>query len=464
MRGRTVQRLEKLKRLYETQQYAQAMQLAKEISLKKIKKERDLFFIVEVYLKNKNYVGAISILQMLYERKKTTKVVFLLGYSFAKKKELEKAEQYYEELISLMPNTIKQHLLRYQLDVEQQKPEEIIILDIERLKQYDDLEKWSCELAHYYAEIGEDEKCLAECEEILLLFPESAIVDQIEQLKQKVLQRKTTISAIEQEKILQKQIGPENVIVNAVNISNIFGNFMKIEAIKQQIIEIFSKIKPLGEMQPFLLIGEKQTGKTRLAQLFVKSFYRLGCIPSAEIAVIRGEQLNGMDVSMQKQFLKNASILIQEAGKLKKETLQLWYQFFKQRQQKGLFILEDDVQGIENLLGEGPISIKDVKYCVVIPEYTAKEWVTFVYDDLISQDYFLEEEAKEVLTALLTYKIGLTARAKRMEMLTQIGQQVIKAAEQRQMKQLRQIVNQRSYATADLLSIKAEDIRRIAQF
>ncbi|HKM00199.1 MAG TPA: tetratricopeptide repeat protein [Mobilitalea sp.] len=174
---------EEVKRKSMEGDYASAQRILDTIDLKKIKNMADLSLMAEVCSENGRYEEAMELLQRIYNKTKTRKVVYLLVLTSIKKMNVEDAEFYLKEYILLAPRDFYRYIFRYQIDKIKGEPYETLIETLRALKETERIEEWAYELAKLYYKAGMEEECINECSDLILWFGEGSYVEKAKILK-----------------------------------------------------------------------------------------------------------------------------------------------------------------------------------------------------------------------------------------------------------------------------------------
>ncbi|HKL80222.1 MAG TPA: hypothetical protein VJ888_07275 [Mobilitalea sp.] len=174
---------EEVKRKSGEGDYASAQRILDTIDLKKIKNMADLSLMAEVCSENGRYEEAMELLQRIYHKSKTRKVVYQLVLTSIKKMNVEDAEDYLKEYILLAPGDFYRYIFRYQIDKIKGEPYETLIETLKTLKKAEHIEEWAYELAKLYYKAGMEEECINECSDLILWFGEGSYVEKAKILK-----------------------------------------------------------------------------------------------------------------------------------------------------------------------------------------------------------------------------------------------------------------------------------------
>ena len=177
-------RIEEIEKLKKKRQYKEAARLADTIEWHRIKNAVTLYKVADLYKICRNYSKCRELLEIAYERSPYAKnVVFALCDICLEFGDFEAATEHYKEYVALAPNDTGVWILKYKMlkALEAGIDERIEIL--ETLKRKDRIEEWEFELATLYHRAGMAEKCVEECDEIILWFGEGSYVYKAMELK-----------------------------------------------------------------------------------------------------------------------------------------------------------------------------------------------------------------------------------------------------------------------------------------
>ena len=123
---------------------------------------------------------------MAYENTNTGRqLAYRLCLISIKLKELDEANEFYQDFIEMAPRDSARFILKYKMAKAKKKPVEELIKILEDYVNIDMEEKWAYELAKLYDVAGEGEKCVNMCDEISLWFAEGKYVVKAMDLKKK---------------------------------------------------------------------------------------------------------------------------------------------------------------------------------------------------------------------------------------------------------------------------------------
>ena len=180
-------KLEEINRLVEKKNYKDAMEVVDSIDWRRVKNVRTLCVVGEIYAANKRYEDSKEIFLLAYHRAPIGKnILYRLIEVSLRMKDIQEAEEFYEEFLEIAPNDSTRYILNYKISKEKQVPLDQQIRILEEYKEKEFTERWSYELAKLYYQNGDTEKCLDLCNEMVLLFSEGKYVMKALDLKNRM--------------------------------------------------------------------------------------------------------------------------------------------------------------------------------------------------------------------------------------------------------------------------------------
>lgn len=175
---------EQIKTLTAEKRFVEAMEIADTIDWRRVRSVAMLISVSEIYKVNKRYEDAKDILLLAYERHPNGRdIVYALCELFIKLGDVVQAIESYKEFMAIAPDDANSCILLYKIYKAQDVSIEEQIDVLEEYKSRDYREKWAYELAYLYHKIGEEAKCVAECDELILWFGEGKYVRKAMELK-----------------------------------------------------------------------------------------------------------------------------------------------------------------------------------------------------------------------------------------------------------------------------------------
>ena len=174
---RTVRTLAAVKEHVENGDLQAAYELVVQLRGKKIKNVQDLNMMSQVCFRMERYEEAKEIAYKVYERTSSRRALAQLIELSIKLGQVEEAEYYlgrYEAVAKSDPTRL---LYRFRIYKLRQEPlgEQIAVL--EQWKEEEYAERWAYELAKLYHKTGNAERCIQECNDIILWFGEGKYVE-----------------------------------------------------------------------------------------------------------------------------------------------------------------------------------------------------------------------------------------------------------------------------------------------
>ncbi len=175
---------DQMKALVAEGNYNAAAEIADSINWRKEKNVNLLVKAGDIYAKLKRYDEAKEILLMAYDRSPIGRmIIYRLSEISIKMKDLEEAEEYYNEFVEIAPHDNLKYVLRYKMSRANQADLPTRIAILEELKEAEYTEEWAYQLAYLYHQAGEIEKCIDTCDELILWFGEGVYVERALELK-----------------------------------------------------------------------------------------------------------------------------------------------------------------------------------------------------------------------------------------------------------------------------------------
>ncbi len=177
-------KLDEIKALVGKQDYAGAASICDTIDWRKVRSNNTLNMVADAYEATKQYDKAKNALLIAYERTPLGRqLAYRLTILSIKEKNLEEAEEFYEDFLEVSPRDMARYLLQYQLAKAKGTDIDVLIGILEKYSQEDVDERWQYELAVLYHRAGYKDKCIALCDEMILWFGDGKYVEKALELK-----------------------------------------------------------------------------------------------------------------------------------------------------------------------------------------------------------------------------------------------------------------------------------------
>ena len=177
-------RIEEMKNLISKNKYAEAMNIADTINWRKVHNINDLIAGSESYEAAGKVEEARELLLVAHERSPIGRMIlYKLCMISIKLKEIDDAQEYYNEFVQIAPHDSLKYILKYNINVAKGADNATLIKILEQLKENDFIEEWAYELAYLYHKTNQGDKCIALCDEIILWFGDGPVVERALELK-----------------------------------------------------------------------------------------------------------------------------------------------------------------------------------------------------------------------------------------------------------------------------------------
>ena len=190
-------KLAQIEKLVAKKDYVTAAKIADGIDWRKVKSVTTLNMVADVYEATNRLEDCYEILNMVYDRSPVgRRVVYRMTEIATKMHDFEEAIDLYKEFVKIAPRDLSKYILKYQIYRERGSSVTDQITILEEYKSYEYDERWAYELACLYEEAGMIDRCIEECDELILWFSEGEYVAKAMELKMKYQE----LTASQQEK------------------------------------------------------------------------------------------------------------------------------------------------------------------------------------------------------------------------------------------------------------------------
>lgn len=178
-------KLDEINRLVEEENYEEAARIADTVEWKRVRNARTLCMISEIYEVNGRLEDSKEILLRAYQRSQIGRtILYRLTEVAIKMKEFDEAVEYYSEFVNAAPHDNSRYILKYKIYRGRGSSLEDQISILEEYKEKEYTEKWAYELAKLYKKAGDAQKCVEECDDLVLWFRQGPYVIKALELKQ----------------------------------------------------------------------------------------------------------------------------------------------------------------------------------------------------------------------------------------------------------------------------------------
>ena len=177
-------KLEQISACAESGDFRGAARTADTIDWRRVKSARTLCMISEIYEANKRYEDGMEILKYAYRRSPQSKtVLYRLTETSLRTGNLPDAKKYYAEFEQAAQHDTSRYVLKYKLLKAEDAPLDEQIAVLKEYKEREYTERWAYELAKLYKKNGQKQRCIEECDDMILWFAEGRYVTRAMELK-----------------------------------------------------------------------------------------------------------------------------------------------------------------------------------------------------------------------------------------------------------------------------------------
>lgn len=178
----------------------------------------------------------------------------------------------------------------------------------------------------------------------------------------------------------------------------IFAYFTSVSGMKKQLIALLEQERHYAGREDskegnLIITGHPGNGKTTLAIDIVKAFQKQRKVKGAKLAKVSGDGFNKKDPEEVIRKLGGGALIIERAGSLKDETVELLSNAMEGMTGGLLVILEDDYKEVERLLKKHPVFAEKFNRSVDIPIFSNDELVAFGKSYAEEKEYFFDDMA-----------------------------------------------------------------------
>lgn len=260
-----------LRKLLGERKYKQAFQVLQEIDVDKVRLVTDLNAFAEIYRKAGKYEKAREMLLRVYEKSPSKRVIYKLACIAILEKNFEDAEGYYEDYMREDPESEERYIIRYRIDKARQLGYDVRIKDLESLKEYEYIEEWGFELAKLYHKAGMAEKCVEECNDIILWFGEGVIVEKARMLRSYYLDGNRVLGSYgsnlerARERAMRQEERAKGMKMDTSELSEQIEEYTKEDHYREIKKELENELKPTTDLQEAMKrdLGLSDTGNVQ---------------------------------------------------------------------------------------------------------------------------------------------------------------------------------------------------------
>lgn len=176
---------EQLDKLVRSRDYVSAAKVAEQIEWKKMKQWSVMSNAIDAFIATGKYDKARNVCIYAYNRKfGGRRLLATLMDMYVRMGEYEDAEEIYHEYVEMAPRDVTRYILLYKLKRAEGAPVSELIEILQDYKEKELDEEYEYELALLYSEAGMTDRCVRECDELVLWFADGVYVEKALRLKQ----------------------------------------------------------------------------------------------------------------------------------------------------------------------------------------------------------------------------------------------------------------------------------------
>lgn len=220
-------RAEEIRSLVAAKQYKEAVEIADTIDWRNVRNSMMLCTVSDLYKMKGRFEDSRDVLLLAYQRNPSGRMIlYSLCELSIKLGDIVNAVEYMKEFATVAPRDPGKYILKYKLYTAQEVGMDERIEVLEELQQYECKEKWMYELAYLYHMQGYSDKCVEECNQIVIYFGDGKYV--IKALELKSLHEPLSY---EQDVIYRRLTGPkeDDILVKGMEL----GKFNTIDLQKE---------------------------------------------------------------------------------------------------------------------------------------------------------------------------------------------------------------------------------------
>ena len=151
-----------------------------------------------------------------------------------------------------------------------------------------------------------------------------------------------------------------------------------------------------------IVMGGRETGKTRLISALIPAICKELNLEAAKVAYVFAEQINGKNIAEIVRKMSGGFLVIENANKLKKETVNQLNNAMEFRTDGMIVILEDEKIGMRKLMARFPKFTSKFTSLINIPVFTNDELVNFAKVYTRENGYTIDQMAMLSLYNLIS--------------------------------------------------------------
>ena len=248
------------------------------------------------------------------------------------------------------------------------------------------------------------------------------------------------------------------LLESGIEFEEVLHEFAVIERVRKQLVRMLEVVVTVRKRCHCLIItGDKKSGKTSLGTYLAKLLYGLSYVKSPRVAKINGERLNQINLFEKQEQLKDACLIVENAGTMTGATAEMLLEFIRQTEVLGTVILEDSANAINRLLRNHAECNREFNNRVHLPKYDTEELMLFALGSIAEQDYVISGETKKILLERIEYVTRVEPKEGRLWATMEMVKEALKNADDRNRGTILAMASAGSFLAAEALELTAED-------
>ena len=191
------------------------------------------------------------------------------------------------------------------------------------------------------------------------------------------------------------------------NEKKLFTYLAKVPGLREQIIAALCDVQmaaadKTSKTGNVIVMGGRETGKTRLISALIPAICKELNLEAAKVAYVFAEQINGKNIAEIVRKMSGGFLVIENANKLKKETVNQLNKAMEFRTDGMIVILEDEKIGMRKLMARFPKFTSKFTSLINIPVFTNDELVNFAKVYTRENGYTIDQMAMLSLYNLIS--------------------------------------------------------------
>lgn len=187
----------------------------------------------------------------------------------------------------------------------------------------------------------------------------------------------------------------------------LFTYLAKVPGLREQIVAALCDVQQAASDKTsksgnIIVMGGRETGKTRLISALIPAICKELNLEAAKVAYVFAEQINGKNITEIVRKMSGGFLVIENANKLKKETVNQLNKAMEFRTDGMIVILEDEKIGMRKLMARFPKFTSKFTSLINIPVFTNDELVNFAKVYTRENGYTIDQMAMLSLYNLIS--------------------------------------------------------------